>query len=67
MSDRLELEIDCPNNHNQTVEFSKEEFEEALKSGALAERIIFEAGRLSGFRAEQKADAGPSPAHEGIA
>jgi hypothetical protein len=35
MSDRLEFDIDCPNNHNQTVAFTKEEFEEALKSGAL--------------------------------
>jgi hypothetical protein len=35
MSDRLDFEIDCPNNHNQTVTFSQEEFEDALKSGAL--------------------------------
>jgi hypothetical protein len=35
VSDRLEFDIVCPNNHNQTVEFSQEEFEEALKSGAL--------------------------------
>jgi hypothetical protein len=35
MSDRLEFDIVCPNNHNQTVAFSQEEFEEALKSGAL--------------------------------
>jgi hypothetical protein len=35
MSDRLEFDIDCPNNHNQTVTFSREEFEEALTSGAL--------------------------------
>ena len=35
MSDRLEFEIVCRNNHNQTVDFSREEFEEALKSGAL--------------------------------
>jgi hypothetical protein len=35
MSDRMEFDIDCPNNHNQTVAFSKEEFEEALKSGTL--------------------------------
>jgi len=38
----------------------------ALKAGALAERVIFEAGRLSGFRSG-KTDAGSSPAHEGIA
>jgi hypothetical protein len=35
MSDRMEFEIACPNDHNQTVTFSREEFEEALKSGAL--------------------------------
>jgi hypothetical protein len=35
VSERLEFEIDCPNNHNQTVMFSEEQFEEALKSGAL--------------------------------
>jgi hypothetical protein len=35
MSDRLEFDTVCPNNHNQTVTFSQEEFEEALKSGEL--------------------------------
>jgi hypothetical protein len=35
MSDRMEFEIVCPNDHNQTVTFSREEFEEALKSGAV--------------------------------
>ncbi len=35
MSDRIDFEIVCPNDHNQTVTFSREEFEEALKSGAL--------------------------------
>ncbi len=35
MSERLDFDIDCPNNHNQTVTFSQEEFEDALKSGAL--------------------------------
>jgi hypothetical protein len=35
VSDRLEFDIVCPHNHNQTVTFSQEEFEEALKSGAL--------------------------------
>jgi hypothetical protein len=35
LSDRMEFEIVCPNDHNQTVTFSQEEFEEALKSGAL--------------------------------
>jgi len=31
----VDFEIDCPNNHNQTVTFSQEEFERELKSGAL--------------------------------
>jgi len=35
MSDRLEFEIVCPNTHNQTVAFTRDEFEDALKSGAL--------------------------------
>jgi hypothetical protein len=35
MSDRIDFEIVCPNDHNQTVTFSQKEFEEALKSGAL--------------------------------
>jgi hypothetical protein len=35
MSDRLQFDIVCPNNHDQIVSFTKEEFEEQLKSGAL--------------------------------
>jgi hypothetical protein len=35
MNDRLEFEIVCPNNHNQTVTFSQKEFEEVLKSDML--------------------------------
>jgi hypothetical protein len=35
MSDRVDFEIVCPNNHNQTVTFSQEEFEAALKSDTL--------------------------------
>jgi hypothetical protein len=38
----------------------------ALKSGPLAERLIFEAGRLSGFRNAAKKHAGPIPADEGM-
>jgi hypothetical protein len=37
----------------------------ALKSGPLAERLIFEAGRLSGFRNASQKHAGPIPADEG--
>lgn len=37
MNDRLEFEIDCPNNHNQTVTFTREEFEAALK----ADKLVF--------------------------
>jgi hypothetical protein len=35
MRHRAEVEIACPNNHNQTVSFTREEFEDALKSGGL--------------------------------
>jgi len=35
VSEHLDFEIVCPNNHDQTVRFSHEEFEAALKSGAL--------------------------------
>jgi hypothetical protein len=35
MSDRLDFEIVCPNNHNQTVTFSEEEFDKVSKSGGL--------------------------------
>jgi hypothetical protein len=35
MSDHLAFDTVCPNNHNQEVRFSREEFEGALKSGAL--------------------------------
>jgi hypothetical protein len=35
MSDRMDFEIVCPNDHDQKVTFSQEEFEEVLKSGAL--------------------------------
>ena len=34
MSDRKDFEIVCPNDHGQTVTFSRKKFEEALKSGA---------------------------------
>lgn len=35
VSDRMEFEIDCPNDHNQTVTFTREGFEEAMKSGPI--------------------------------
>jgi hypothetical protein len=35
MSARQAFEIVCPNTHNQTVSFTREEFEDKLKSGAL--------------------------------
>jgi len=35
MSERHDFEIICPNNHNQTVTFGREEFEKDLKAGAL--------------------------------
>jgi hypothetical protein len=35
LSDRIDFDVVCPNNHDQTVTFSKEGFEHALKSGSL--------------------------------
>ena len=35
MKNRAELEIVCPHNHNQTVKFTQDEFEAALKSNTL--------------------------------
>ena len=35
MSDRLEFDTVCPNNHNQAVAFTREEFEAALQSDTL--------------------------------
>jgi hypothetical protein len=35
MSERVELATVCPNNHNQTIAFTREEFERALKSDTL--------------------------------
>jgi hypothetical protein len=35
MSDRMHFEIVCPNDHDQTVTFTQEQFEKELKSGAL--------------------------------
>jgi hypothetical protein len=35
MSDSIDFEIVCPNDHNQTVSFTSEKFEEALKAGVL--------------------------------
>jgi hypothetical protein len=31
----MDFEIDCPNNHNQTVSFTQESFEGFVKSGAV--------------------------------
>lgn len=35
MSGRARLDTVCPNNHNLTLTFTKEEFESALKSDTL--------------------------------
>jgi hypothetical protein len=35
MTDRATLDTTCPNNHNLTVTFTKEEFEAALDSDTL--------------------------------
>jgi len=54
MSDRMDFEIVCPNDHEQTVTFSREEFEAELKSGVL----VFHCNTC---------DANWPPSHEGIA
>ena len=35
MSDQIDFEILCPNDHDQTVTFNQDEFEAELKSGTL--------------------------------
>ena len=35
MAERIDFEIVCPNNHQQTVTFSRDEFERTLESGTL--------------------------------
>lgn len=62
--------VDCLTNAEMSVALGRENvIHAALKSGQLAERLIFEAGRLSGFRtpvkSAEKTLAGPNPAHEG--
>jgi hypothetical protein len=54
MSERIDFEIVCPNDHNQTVTFNREEFEAELKSGAL----VFHCNTC---------DANWPPSHEDIA
>lgn len=59
--------VECLTKAELSLALGKENvIHAALKAGALAERLIFEAGRLSGFRSG-KTDAGSTPAHEGIA
>ena len=54
MSDSIDFEIVCPNDHNQTISFTHEEFEEALKAGVL----VFHCNTC---------DTDWSPSHEEIA
>ena len=35
MADTVDLETTCPNNHNQTISLTREEFEDKLKADAL--------------------------------
>lgn len=59
--------VDCLSNAEMSLALGKENvIHAALKAGALAERLIFDAGRLSGFRTVNT-DVGSSPTHEGIA
>ncbi len=55
MNDRMDFEIVCPNDHEQTVTFGRKEFEEELKSGALV------------FHSVILCDANWPPSHEDIA
>ena len=34
MGSRVDIEIVCPNNHNQTVTFNQEEFDKMLQAGS---------------------------------
>ena len=54
MSDSIDFEIVCPNDHNQTISFTHQEFEEALKAGVL----VFHCNTC---------DTDWSPSHEEIA
>jgi hypothetical protein len=54
MNQRIDFEIVCPNDHNQTVSFNQKEFEAELKSGAL----VFHCNTC---------DANWPPSHEDIA
>jgi len=57
--------LDCLSNDELSVALGLGNvIHAALKAGPLAVRLIFEAGRLAGFR-EPKADAGPIPAPKG--
>ena len=59
--------VDCLSSAELSVALGKENvIHAALKAGALTDRLIFEAGRLAGFRSVT-VDAGSTPAHEGIA
>ena len=35
MSHRVDFDVVCPNNHNQSISLSEEDFHAALKSGGL--------------------------------
>jgi hypothetical protein len=54
MTEKIDFEIVCPNNHDQTVTFSREEFEAVLKSNSL----VFHCNTC---------DANWPPSHEQIA
>lgn len=59
--------LDCLSSAELSLALGRENvIHAALKAGALTDRLIFEAGRLAGFRSVT-VDAGSTPAHEGIA
>ena len=35
MSERMEMDLECPNGHNVAVDFTQEEFEQKLADGGL--------------------------------
>jgi uncharacterized protein len=59
--------VECLSAEEMSVALGRENvIHAALKSGQLAQRLIFEAGRLGGFRATAKEHAGSTPAIEGF-
>jgi hypothetical protein len=52
MSGLVDFEVVCPNDHDQTVTFSQEEFEKALKS----DDLVFHCNTCDANRPPSRAD-----------